>query len=137
MLGIADRVRSVEIVALIEPQNSLSAESLRNLLITDISTAQELLGLEGRLSRIDLIAQQNEYGEHILERISDSLPPEAVIQSSRARSETIAQLTRSFDQNLFIISLLGLIIGAFLIYNTMTFSIVQRRPIIGSLRALA
>ena len=28
------------------------------------------------------------------------------------------------------------IIGAFLIYNTMTFSIVRRRPIIGSLRAL-
>ena len=135
-LGIADKRLSVEIVALIEPQNSLSAESLRNILITDISTAQELLGLEGRLSRIDLIAQQDERGERLLERISASLPPEAAIQSSAARSETVAQLTRSFDRNLFIISMLGLIIGAFLIYNTMTFSIVRRRPIIGSLRAL-
>ena len=135
-LGIADKRLSVEIVALIEPQNSLSAESLRNILITDISTAQELLGLEGRLSRIDLIAQQDEPGERLLERISASLPPEAAIQSSAARSETVAQLTRSFDRNLFIISMLGLIIGAFLIYNTMTFSIVRRRPIIGSLRAL-
>ena len=135
-LGIADKRLTVEIVALIEPQNSLSAESLRNLLITDISTAQELLGLEGRLSRIDLIARQDERGERLLERIAASLPPEAALQSSTARSETVAQLTRSFDRNLFIISLLGLIIGAFLIYNTMTFSIVQRRPIIGSLRAL-
>lgn len=135
-LSIADKMRTVEIVALIAPQNSLSAESLRNLLITDISTAQELLGLEGKLSRIDLIVQQNEHGEQLIERISTSLPPEAALQSSGARSDTIAQLTRSFDQNLFIISLLGLIIGAFLIYNTMTFSIVQRRPIIGSLRAL-
>ena len=135
-LGIADKIRPVEIVALIEPQDSLSAESLRNILITDISTAQELLGSEGKLSRIDLIVRQNERGEQLLERISASLPPEAVLQSSGTRFETVAQLTRSFDQNLFIISLLGLIIGAFLIYNTMTFSIVQRRPIIGSLRAL-
>ena len=135
-LGIADKMRLVEIIALIETQNRLSAESLRNLLITDISTAQELLGLEGRLSRIDLIMQQNEYDELLLERISASLPPEASLQSSGAQSETIMRLTRSFDRNLFIISLLGLIIGAFLIYNAMTFSIVQRRPIIGSLRAL-
>ena len=135
-LSIADRRRSVEVVGLIAPQNSLSAESLRNLLIMDISTAQELLGFEGRLSRIDLIIPQGNEGEILLERIRSTLPNEAALLSSAARSETIDQLTSSFDQNLFIISLLGLIIGAFLIYNTMTFSIVRRRPIIGSLRAL-
>ena len=135
-LSIADKKRSVEIAGLIAPLNSLSEESLRNLIVTDISTAQELLGFEGRLSRIDLIVPQGEQGTQLLRRISDSLPPEAFLQDSEARSETIAQLTRSFDQNLFIVSLLGLIIGAFLIYNTMTFSVVQRRPIIGALRAL-
>ena len=135
-LSIADRRRSVEVVGLIAPQNSLSAESLRNLLIMDISSAQEMLGFERRLSRIDLIIPQSNEGELMLERIRSALPNEATLQSSAARSKTIEQLTRSFDQNLFIISLLGLIIGAFLIYNTMTFSIVRRRPIIGSLRAL-
>ena len=135
-LSVADKLRSVEIVGLIAPQNSLSAESLRNIIITDISTAQELLGFEGRLSRIDLIAPQTEQGALLLRRISDSLPSESILQRSDTRSETITQLTRSFDQNLFIVSLMGLIIGAFLIYNTMTFSVVQRRPIIGALRAL-
>ncbi|MEZ4580601.1 MAG: hypothetical protein R3A10_02895 [Caldilineaceae bacterium] len=31
-------------------------------------------------------------------------------------------------------SLLALVVGVFLIYNTVTFSVVQRRPVLGSLR---
>jgi putative ABC transport system permease protein len=45
-------------------------------------------------------------------------------------------MTRAFDLNLTALSLLALIFGMFLIYNTLTFSVVQRRPILGELRAL-
>ncbi len=128
--------REVRIVGLIAPHNSLSAEMLKNLLITDISTAQELLAFEGRLSHIDLIIPPGERGESLLERIRSALPPETSLLSASARSDAIEQLTVSFDQNLFMISLLGLLVGAFLIYNAITFSIVQRRPVIGALRAL-
>ncbi|NJN83153.1 MAG: ABC transporter permease, partial [Caldilineaceae bacterium] len=46
------------------------------------------------------------------------------------------EMTRAFSLNLTALSLLALVVGMFLIYNTVTFSVVQRRPVIGSLRAL-
>ncbi len=45
-------------------------------------------------------------------------------------------MTRAFRLNLTALSLLALVCGVFLIYNTMTFSVVQRRTLIGTLRAL-
>ncbi len=135
-LDVSGLEREVRIAGLIAPQNSLSGETLQDLLITDISTAQELTAFEGRLSHIDLIAPPGEEGRLLLERISAALPPETSVVTPAARSDAIEQLTMSFDQNLFMISLLGLIVGAFLIYNAMTFSVVQRRSVIGSLRAL-
>jgi putative ABC transport system permease protein len=45
-------------------------------------------------------------------------------------------MTRAFAINLTALSLLALVVGMFLIYNTMTFSVVQRRELIGILRAL-
>ena len=135
-LDISGVEREVRVVGLIAPENRLSGETLKNLLITDISTAQELMGLEGRLSHIDLIVPREEEGESLLEGVRAALPPDASVVESSARSEAVERLTASFDQNLFMISLLGLIVGAFLIYNAMTFSVVQRRPVIGSLRAI-
>ena len=136
LIQVSDAEREVEIIGLITPRNELSRETLKNLLITDISTAQELFGVEGRLSHIDLIVPSDAHGEALLARVRSILPAEATVTGSESYSEAISDLTRSFDDNLFVISLLGLIVGAFLIYNAMAFSVVQRRPIIGAMRAL-
>lgn len=45
-------------------------------------------------------------------------------------------MTRAFELNLTALSLLALIVGMFLIYNTMTFSVVQRRGLLGALRCI-
>src|SRR5262249_16851712 len=42
----------------------------------------------------------------------------------------------AFQWNLAALSLLALVVGMFLIYQTMTVSVVQQRPLIGALRAL-
>ena len=42
----------------------------------------------------------------------------------------------AFEINLQAMSLLALVVGLFLIYNTVTFSVVQRRGVIGILRSL-
>src|SRR5215470_2240579 len=54
-LRVSGRTSAVRIVALIEPSDARSARALRGLVIADVSTAQEVLGRPGRLSRIDLI----------------------------------------------------------------------------------
>ena len=45
-------------------------------------------------------------------------------------------MTAAFRLNLTALSLLALVVGMFLIYNTVSFSVVQRRPVLGILRAL-
>ena len=124
------------IIALLEPADELSRRALDSLLVTDIATAQELLGMTGRLSRIDLIIPDGPVGRVELAKIRSVLPPGAEVRSAAARSQSVAQMTRAFSLNLSALSLLALIVGMFLIYNTMTFSVVQRRNLIGTLRVV-
>lgn len=106
------------------------------LLIVDIATAQELLGYFGRLNWIDLVLAEDATGAALRERIAAVLPPNAELVPAAARSESMAQMTRAFRTNLTAMSLLALLVGMFLIYNTMTFAVLQRRALIGTLRIL-
>ena len=126
----------LEIVGLLEPSDDLSRRALDSLLLTDIGTAQEVLDRIGRLDRIDLIMPDTPQGAADLERIRASLPAAARIAPSSARSGTVNEMTAAFGLNLTALSLLALVVGMFLIYNTVTFSVVQRRRVIGTLRAL-
>jgi len=128
--------RMLTLVGLLQPSDKVSRRALESLLVTDIATAQELLGMPGRLSRVDLMIPEGSQGEALLERIRAALPPGAGVIRAASRSEAIEQMTRAFNLNLTALSLLALFVGMFLIYNTMTFSVVQRRTLIGTLRAL-
>jgi putative ABC transport system permease protein len=128
--------RRLTLIGELVPGDSLSAQALERLLVTDISTAQELLSAPGRLSRIDLIVPDEPAGAATLSRVRGLLPPGIQVAPAGARAETIAQMMQAFTVNLTALSLLALVVGAFLIYNTMTFSVVQRRELLGMLRAL-
>ncbi|MDA0379393.1 MAG: FtsX-like permease family protein, partial [Bacteroidetes bacterium] len=131
------RVDSVQIQSLLAPDDGLADRALDNLLVVDISSAQSLLDAEGFLSRIDLILPDDaDQRENILGRLENRLPAAARIEASTARSGALEQMTQAFSLNLTAMSLLAMVVGMFLIYNTMTFSVVQRRPLIGRLRGL-
>ena len=127
---------ALDIVGLLEPNDDLSRRALDSLLIADIATGQELLGKIGKLDRIDLIVAEGEEGAADLARIEAILPPGARIVPAAARQGAVSQMTAAFHLNLTALSLLALVVGMFLIYNTVTFSVVQRRAVLGSLAAL-
>jgi putative ABC transport system permease protein len=104
---------------------------LQDYLFADVATAQEVLGAVGRLTRIDLILSPAE-----LERVQAWLPPDLELVSTAARSQHMQEMTRAFRVNLFALSLLALLVGAFLIFSTMSFLVVQRRNVIGTLRTI-
>jgi len=135
-VSIEGRTIPVELAGLIEPESERTRRAIANLVLVDVSTAQALFDQTGRLTRIDLIVPDGESGEQMLTGIRSVLPEGARVQRSQTRTETVEQMTRAFDLNLTALSLLALVVGAFLIYNTMTFSVVQRRGLIGRLRAL-
>ncbi|MCS6828289.1 MAG: ABC transporter permease [Caldilinea sp.] len=124
------------IVGLLAPSDDLSRRALDGLLVTDIATAQEVLDKVGRIDHIDLILPPGEEGDAVLQRIAAVLPPGARIDPTAARTGAVSEMTAAFQLNLAALSLLALVVGGFLIYNTVSFSVVQRRPVLGSVRAL-
>jgi putative ABC transport system permease protein len=130
------RRETIRLIGILRAGSAREQQALGDLLVVDVAVAQELLGLEGRLSRIDLIVPENVVEQEWLERISRQLPPGATIQPAEGRTRAMASMTRAFRLNLLALSLLALVVGMFLIYNAMTFAVVQRRVQIGIMRAL-
>jgi putative ABC transport system permease protein len=136
VIRIGVRRHRLELVGVIVAADALQARTLESLLVTDVATAQEVTGTIGRLSHVDVIAPPGAAGAALLERIRAELPAAAEIVSASAGVRALADLSRGFNVNLTALSLLALFVGVFLVYNTMSFSVVQRRPLIGALRAL-
>ena len=135
-LQIGSDRRTLQVVGLLQPSDDLSRRALETLLIVDISTGQEVLDRIGRIDRIDLVVADGDGGRRDLARISAALPDSARLIATDARAGTVNEMTRAFRLNLTALSLLALVVGMFLIYNTVTFSVVQRRSVLGSLRAM-
>ena len=123
-----DRLVTVNILGVLTGKTALGSS---DLLVMDIASAQELLGMIGRLSRIDLILDAALAAE-----LASQLPAGLRLESAGQQVEAANQLTAAFRTNLTALSLLALVVGSFLIYNTMTFSVLRRRPMLGTLRAI-
>ena len=128
--------RQLYVAALLAPTDDVAEAAIADLVVTDVSSAQELLGMIGRLSRLDLIFEDDPRGDALLARLRDALPPGAEVVAAAARAGTTRQMTNAFRVNLGALSLLALVCGVFLVYNTISFSVVQRRELIGTMRAV-
>lgn len=131
-LTIAGETRSAFLAGVLEPGDDFSRRALDTLILTDLASAQSLTGMRGKLTQIDLLLPED-YDPAALEA---SLPPGALLTTSATRNGQVNLMTAAFRINLTALSLLALVVGIFLIYNTMTFSVVQRRPLFGTLRSL-
>ncbi|MBI3731983.1 MAG: ABC transporter permease [Chloroflexi bacterium] len=130
-LDVGSQRRQAVVVGFLQSPNEVSGRALEGLWLTDIATAQEFFAMAGRLSRIDLIATAS-----AAEAIAARLPPNLTLAPASEQSNTVAQITAAFQLNLTAFSLLALLVGTFLIYNTVTFSVVQRRQVFGIMRSL-
>ena len=123
------RTRPAELLAVFDREGS---GSLDRLLVTDIATAQEWLGQAGRLTRIDVRIAD----DAALAALRAALPDGTRVLSAAGRTRATAEMSQAFMTNLRAMSLLALLVGLFLIFNSVNFSVLQRRALIGVLRAL-
>lgn len=135
LLLAGNRVQG-RVVGILDPSDALARQGIRDVLVMDVALAQAFLGEEGRLGRVDLVLASGPEGDEELARVRELLPPGTRVEPVGTRTSTLEGMTRAFDLNLTALSLLALVFGMFLIYNTMTFSVVQRRRLLGTLRAL-
>ena len=128
-LNIVYRGKQAKLSVLhIEPSQSSAAD---DLLLVDIATAKSVLAMQGQLSYVDLILDAA--GEQWL---TQHLATGVQLQSVADQAQGVTRLSAAFELNLTAMSLLALLVGMFLIFNAMTFSMVQRRNLFGRLRAI-
>jgi putative ABC transport system permease protein len=130
-LAVGARRVTAKLVGLIETRGAVRAEAIGDLVVCDIAVAQEWLEQPGTLTRIDLALEAGD-----VEALRARLPEGARLMRQDSSSAGVQQMTAAFDLNLKALSLLALLVGVFLVYNAMTFSVVQRRELIGTLRVL-
>lgn len=123
---------TLTVVGYVEGQDAPDP-ALEGLMVADIATVQEALGRVGVLDRIDLILADNPLAE---QQVKHLLPPGVELESAAGRNSATQNMTAAFELNLRAMSLLALLVGTFLIYNTMAFSVLQRRELLASLRIL-
>jgi putative ABC transport system permease protein len=139
--ALADRVRpGVTLKIAGKPVTFATVETIDSgpgeYVAMDIATAQQALGRPGKLDRIDVSVGAGERVDDVERAIRKTLPPAYLLGRPGTRSEENQRMLRAFRWNLRVLSYISLVVGAFLIYNTISVSVVRRRAEIGILRAV-
>jgi putative ABC transport system permease protein len=107
-----------------------------NFILMDIAAAQLAFARLGRVDRIEVLLPDGADLDATLETVAARLPPGLAAQRPSRRSQQVETMLAAFHANLTALSWIALIVGLFLVYNTITISVVARRQEIGTLRAL-
>ena len=105
-------------------------------IVMDIAAAQRALARYGRVDRILLKVPPQPGVETWIERIRSALPAGVEVRPQGAGTVENRRMLAAFRWNLKLLSYISLVVGAFLIYNSISVSVVRRRADIGIVRAL-
>jgi putative ABC transport system permease protein len=128
-LNILGRRSTLTVRGLLESEGPATAFN-GNIAVCDIAVAQRAFGMQGKLSRVDMLVPD----ERIVPRLE--LPPGTRIERPTRRNERVERMLRAFRVNLFALAGVALLVGMFLVYNTVLISILRRRREVGVLKTL-
>ncbi len=134
-LGIHDQTHAFSVEGVLA-DDELSEQVRKDLVVMDIALAQRVVGRAGRLDRIEIRVPELEIEggwEALLRR---SIPAGVSLRPQGAGTRENQKMLSAFRWNLRVLSYISLVVGAFLIYYTISVSVVRRRTEIGILRAL-
>lgn len=108
-------------------------DGARDRLLMDLPAAQAVLGRPRALSRVDLVLDTGEVGR-LLEALGahDGLELRATLEQDAA----LGAVSAAFETNLRALALLALLVGVFLVFQTLGFLALRRRAQIGLWRAI-
>ncbi len=129
-----DSRRDILTVAGILPVRSLGDDAAESLAVMDVGWAQDFLGAGG-LTSIQLRLRDPGEADGIATRLRDHFGEELLVEAPRTRSLQVQRMLDGFQLNLTALSMVSALVGVFLIYNTVSASVVRRRREIGILRA--
>ncbi len=127
--------RTATVAALLDSRED-AGEMPGEMAVMDIGWAQELFARQGRVSAVQIRLEDPGQAPAMAARLQAVLPPHLRAEPPRQRSFQIEHMLSAFQLNLTALSMVSLLVGVFLVYNTIAASVARRRVEIGILRAL-
>ena len=113
-----------------------------DLVIADVPTVQRILAREGELDRVEILVEDRELRRDpaalagIEDRLRALLPEGIELRPAEARVAERAGMTAAFRLNLTILSLIAMLVGAYLILQALDAAVVRRRSELATLKSL-
>ena len=113
-----------------------SARMGTDAILMDIGAAQLATGKSGRIDRILIKAPDSNNFDFWRSKLQQALPAGVLLNAQGTETVANRRMLAAFRWNLRMLSGIALLVGAFLIYNAVSVSVVRRRADIGIIRAL-
>jgi len=107
-----------------------------NLTVMDIYAAQHMFGRGRSFDRIDLAVKEGRTIKDAEQELTAMLGPGFQVDPPSGRGQQFEAMLAAYSMMVGISSLFALFIGMFIIYNSFSIAVTQRRSEIGILRAL-
>ena len=105
-----------------------------NFALMDIAAAQWAVDSLGYVDRVDLRLRDGVAVADAERAIASRLPAGLSVRRPSSRGAEVERMLRAFHFNLTALSLIALLVGLFVVYNTVSVSVITRRAEVGLLR---
>lgn len=133
--AVGDRLVTLRVGALVDFRSQAPLAGSR-LALMDIAQAQHLAGRRGSLDQIDLQVAAGSDVAAAARRLRRDLGPGVRVLTPQQREQDAAGLLAAFRLNLTALSLISVLVGAFLVFTAVHASLVRRRRHFGLLRSI-
>ena len=137
--AVGGRVHDLVIAGALGSEDAFVPE---DLVIADLPAAQAILSRSGEIDRVEVIVNDRAIASdpdalgEIEARIRVGLPEGFAFRGSEERAADRAGMTAAFRLNLMILSLIAMLVGAYLILQALDAAVVRRRNEIATLKSL-
>jgi putative ABC transport system permease protein len=131
----SDGLRDLHVRGVIQGGNAAKAFGGR-VAVMDLYTAEAAFGRGAKVDRVDVSLLPGADRERVTAALREIVGVQGEVAKNEARTGPVERMLRSFQVGLFMGSTVSLMVGLFLVFNTVSFSVAQRRREIGTLRAL-
>lgn len=128
-------IHSFRVRGLLSPEGPAKAMA-GNMAIMDIFAAQKAFGKDGKIDRIDISLLRGSDLETVKKDIQAALPKGYSVETPAGRTKQIELMISRFQKTLDLARFIVIFVGMYIIYNSVSITVVNRKKEIGILRAL-
>jgi putative ABC transport system permease protein len=134
-LSTANGAKEFTVRGLLEPEGAAKAFG-GALALMDIDGVRVTFGRENKLDRVDIVPEKNFTLAQVKKNLEDKLGGGLTVERPESQSEATEKVLATYQLILTFFSTLALMVGLFLVMNSISVAIAERRREIGILRAL-